>query len=67
MLYEDNSGAIAMAHNPVHCAKTKHIHIRFHFVRECVENKEIDVTYVPTADMLADPLTKALSKDTFSG
>ena len=65
MLYEDNSGAIAMAHNPVHYAKTKHIHIRFHFVRECVENKEIDVTYVPTADMLADPLTKALSKDIF--
>ena len=65
-IFEDNSGAIAMANNPVHYAKTKHIHIRHHFIRECVDSGRIIVTYIPTAEMTADILTKALPSPSFS-
>jgi hypothetical protein len=37
IVYEDNTGAIALAENPVHHSRTKHIDIRFHYIRECVE------------------------------
>ena len=65
LLYEDNQGAIAMANNPTHYAKTKHIHIRYHFVREQVEMHTITVQYIDTNLMLADALTKSLTRDTF--
>src|SRR4030095_222728 len=41
LIKEDNQGTIALAHNPEHHARTKHIDIQYHFVRECVENKRI--------------------------
>jgi ribonuclease HI len=62
-VYEDNQGAIALANNPEYHARTKHIDIQYHFVRECVENGDIELEYCPTADMVADALTKALPKD----
>lgn len=65
LLYEDNQGAIAMANNPTHYAKTKHIHLRYHFVREQVEMQTITVQYIDTNLMLADALTKSLTRDTF--
>jgi len=65
-IFEDNSGAIAMAYNPVHYSKTKHIHIRHHFIRECVDSGRIIVSYIPTAEMIADVLTKALPLPSFS-
>ena len=65
LIYEDNQGAIAMAHNPSHYAKTKHIHIRHHFVREQIEMQTIAVQYIDTHMMLADALTKSLGKSVF--
>ena len=62
-IYEDNQGAIALANNPEYHARTKHIDIQYHFVRECVENGDIKLEYCPTADMVADALTKALPKE----
>jgi hypothetical protein len=62
-IYEDNQGAIALANNPEYHARTKHIDIQYHFVRECVENGDIELEYCPTADMIADALTKALPKE----
>jgi hypothetical protein len=62
MIYEDNQGAIALSENPVHHQRTKHIDIRYHFVRERVESNEVKLVYVPTEDQLADLLTKPLSK-----
>src|SRR4030095_1925087 len=63
LIKEDNQGTIALAHNPEHHARTKHIDIQYHFVRECVENKRIRLEYCPTSDMVADELTKALARD----
>jgi len=62
-IYEDNQGAIALAHNPEYHARTKHIDIQYHFVRECVEMGTIELEYCPTKDMVADALTKALPKE----
>ena len=57
---EDNQGCIALAKNPVQHARTKHIDIRHHFVRQALQEKQIVLQYVPTEEMSADLLTKAL-------
>ena len=63
VLFEDNQGCIAMAANPVLHKRSKHIDIRYHFVRERVASGEIELKYIPTAQQLADLLTKALSRE----
>ena len=55
-LHVNNSGAEALAKNPQHHARTKHIHTRFHFVRECVNTKKLMVLHISTKDMLANML-----------
>ena len=47
-LYADNQGAIALAKNPVHHQRTKHIDIRYHYIRLDVEENTVDLTYIPT-------------------
>ena len=64
-IMEDNQGAIAIAKNPVAHARTKHIDIRFHYVRQAVEEGNIEIEYCPTEMMIADLLTKPLSKEHF--
>ena len=59
-LFSDNQSAIALSHNPVSHARAKHIDIRHHFVREAIQDKVIWVQYIPTTEMTADSLTKAL-------
>ena len=61
VIYEDNQAAIKIAENPVLHDRTKHIDIRYHFVRELVEALKIDVVYINTKDMVADLMTKAVS------
>lgn len=65
IIMEDNQGAIELAKNPVHHARTKHIDIRHHFVREKLLTSEIDLIYVPTNEQIADALTKPLVRDKF--
>ena len=65
IIHEDNQGAIAMAKNPVGHARTKHIDIRHHFVREGVQNGAIVLKYIATDEMIADMLTKPLPKHRF--
>ena len=59
-VYEDNQGAIALATNPEFHKRTKHIDIRYHFVREKVEDGHVVIKYCPTLDMLADLMTKPI-------
>lgn len=61
-LHIDNQGAQKLAENPVHHKRSKHIDIRFHHIRDLVQNKEVKLEYCPTADMIADVLTKNLAK-----
>ncbi|CAL8990724.1 unnamed protein product, partial [Prunus brigantina] len=61
----DNTSAIAMARNPVHHQKTRHISRKFHFIKEAIQAKEIELVYCKTEDQIADILTKALPKDRF--
>jgi hypothetical protein len=59
----NNQGAISLTKNPTHDAQTKHIDVQHHFVRERVENGEVRFEYCPMEHMVADVITKALSKE----
>jgi hypothetical protein len=65
-LFEDNQGCIAMTRNPVGHKRTKHVDIRYHFIREKVEQGQIILQYCPTAEMIADIFTKPLAGEKFS-
>jgi len=62
-IFVDNQGAILLAKNPKFHERTKHISVRFHFVRDAYERNAIKTTYLPTSDMLADIMTKNLPRD----
>ncbi|KAE9264835.1 hypothetical protein PR003_g32655, partial [Phytophthora rubi] len=64
MIYEDNQGAMALVKNVGYQARTKHIDIRYHFIREKVVSNEVELEYVDTKNQLADFMTKCLSSKT---
>jgi len=59
-LYSDSQSAIALTRDGSYHARTKHIDIRYHFIRFVVQNGSIKLVYCPTDSMTADTLTKAL-------
>ena len=65
VIYIDNKSAIALTKNPVFHGRSKHIHRRYHFIRECVDNGLIEVQHVPGNEQRADILTKALGRIRF--
>ena len=65
-LFTDSLSAIELANNPEHHAKTKHIDIQYHFVREHVTTNTIQLSHINTKEQLADILTKVLSGPTFA-
>ena len=65
IINEDNQGAIELSKNPKHHNRVKHIDIAYHFARERVASKEIEIVYCPTDSMIADVMTKGLSRDKF--
>ncbi|KAI5328239.1 hypothetical protein L3X38_027636 [Prunus dulcis] len=62
----DNTSAIAMSKNPVFHQRSKHIRRKFHFIRDAIQDGEIDLVYYKGEEQIADIFTKALSKDRFS-
>jgi len=64
-IYCDNKAAISMTKNPTFHSRTKHIDIRYHFIRDMVAKKEINLIYCSTQEQLADVLRKSLSKQRF--
>lgn len=62
----DNDGSIFLAVNPAHDRRTKHIDIRYHYIREFIDDGFAKIYYINTHDQLADILTKNLSFATHS-
>lgn len=58
----DNQSAQCLAKDSQFHARSKHIDIKYHHVREMVKNKFVEINYVPTENMIADILTKNLCK-----
>ncbi|GKA69103.1 retrovirus-related pol polyprotein from transposon TNT 1-94 [Tanacetum coccineum] len=64
-MYCDSKAAIAISCNPVQHSRTKHIDVRYHFIKEQVEKGIVELFFVGTEYQLADLFTKALSEDRF--
>ena len=64
-IYCDSKSAIAMAKNPIFHSRTKHISIKYHFIREAEANKEIELKHCKTEEQVADIFTKALPRGKF--
>jgi hypothetical protein len=61
----DNQGALKLVANPEFHARSKHIDVQYHYVRELVEDGVVSVEYIPTTEMAADCLTKPLKRALF--
>ena len=59
-MFSDNQAAIALTQDHQYHARTKHIDVRYHWIRWVVEQGSLRLVYCPTEDMVADALTKAL-------
>jgi histone deacetylase 1/2 len=64
-LWCDNLGATYLSANPVFHARAKHIEIDFHFVRERVMKKQLEIRFIPSRDQVADGFTKPLPYQAF--
>jgi hypothetical protein len=60
VVYEDNLGALKLAANPTFHNRSKHIDIKYHFIRDAVKEKILSLSHVSSAEMVADVLTKGL-------
>ena len=65
-MFCDNNGAITLTKDPTFHARTKHIDIQHHFVRECVASGKVGFTHVSSEENVADILTKVLKRPPFS-
>ena len=66
MINEDNQSAICFTKNNSGHGRAKHIQIKYHFVKDMINNGKIQLQYCPTTDMLADIFTKGLGSDRFA-
>jgi hypothetical protein len=64
-LYLDNQSAIQLIKNPVFHKRSKHVDVRYHYIREQYERNEFLLEYTPSKEQHADILTKALARDQF--
>jgi hypothetical protein len=62
----DNQGAIALAILGSQNRRTRHINVRYHYIRECIKSGIIAPYYTPISEMLADRFTKALDRLKFA-
>lgn len=64
-IFVDNTSAIKLARNPVAHGRSKHNHIRFHFLRDLDEKQKIELKYCEYENQIVDILTKPLKYDAF--
>ena len=65
MLWCDNQSAAALAANPVSHARSKHVELNLHFIRDKVLSQEIQIQYISSIDQVADIFTKHLPSSQF--
>jgi hypothetical protein len=65
-IYCDSTSAISICHNPVQHSNTKHIDLRYHFIKDHIQEGNIEIHFIPTSEQLADVFTKALHETTFN-
>ena len=65
VLYQDNQSTMVLAKSRGHHERTKHIDVRFHYIKHAVEKNQVEVQYLPTEHMVADMLTKPLPAAAF--
>ena len=61
----DSQSSIAYTKDPKFHSKTKHIDIKYHYVKDMVARGEVNLKYISTYDMIADSLIKAITRDVF--
>ena len=61
----DSQTAIAYTKDAKYHSKTKHIDIKYNFVKDMVAHKKVNMKYIPTREMVADSLTKPIPRDIF--
>ncbi|XP_055605684.1 uncharacterized protein LOC129753859 [Uranotaenia lowii] len=64
-VHEDNQSCIHIATEPRDQKRMKHLDIRYNFIRECIQNEDLKVVYIPTQKQLADTFTKCLPAGPF--
>ena len=64
-IYCDNTTAIVVAKDPKYHGKTKHIKMRYHYIREAIVEQDVILKHISTNSMVADPLTKPIARDAF--
>jgi len=64
-VFEDNQGTIDLVNNPVHHRRTKHVDVKYHYIRAKQESGEVVVRKIPTERNLADIFTKATTREIF--
>ena len=64
-IYSDNNSALALAKNPVFHDRTKHIAVKYYYIRQLIKEETIDLVYINTRDQKSDGLTKPLDKTKF--
>ena len=62
VIYCDNQSCIKLTENPVFHDRSKHIEIKYHFIKDCVQKGAVKLEYIPTDEQVADILTKALPR-----
>ena len=65
IMFCDNQSSISLSKNPVFHGRSKHINIKYHFIRELIKDGEVYIKYCKTQDQVADVFTKALKTDSF--
>ena len=65
-IYMDNKSAIALAKNPVFHDRRKHIDTRYHYIRECIARKDVQLEYVKSHDQVVYIFTKPLKQKDFT-
>ena len=65
-LWVDNKAAIAQSKNPVNHKTVKHMLLKYHYLRDLVSDRQVQLQYVSTIDQLADVFTKPLSRSLFT-